>query len=205
VLGFIDAWRRPRDRPSTSGSSRSPAAYYEAHLTLERAARLVRSTPAEVEAALKLATLEEDLDLLGRRMPPMTTWFLLAEATHDGLVAAVKALDEWEQLRPPKDAPVAGRHRGAPPRRGPSTDARVATLDAKVFWAPGGEGTPVRAPQAEGAQVPRGRLEAAPRRTAADTAQTAWAKSLLRELIDGGAVRPTRPTATRSSATPCSR
>jgi hypothetical protein len=192
VLGFVDAWRRPRE-PFDRWIQQVSRGYYEAHLTLERAARLVRSTPAEVEAALKLATLEEDLGLLGTRMPPMTTWFLLAEATHDGLVAAVKALEEWEQQRPPKDPPSRVVIEARLEAEGPSTDARVATLDAKVFSHLAGKARQYEllSPKARKFLVDvskrrRGGQPLTPR-------QTAWATSLLRELIDGGAVRPDSP------------
>ncbi len=192
VLGFVDAWRLPRE-PFDRWVRQVSRGYYESHLSLERAARIVRSTPAEVDAALKLATLEEDLGVLGERMPPLTTWFLLAEATHDGLVAAVKALDEWDQQRPPKAPPSRVVLEARQEAEGPSTDERVATLDSKVFSHLAGKARQydLLSPKArkflvDASKRRRGGQPLTPR-------QTAWAKALLRELIDGGAVRPDSP------------
>jgi hypothetical protein len=192
VLSFMDAWRRPRS-PFAEWVREVARTFYDAHLTLERAARLVRSTPAEVEAALKLATLEEDLDLLDGDAPPKTTWFLLAEATRDGLEAALKALDEWAQLRPPKDAPsrvvVEARHLA----EGPSADERVATVDGKVLGH-----LAAKARQYD-LLKPRERkflVDASKRRRSGQPLspkQTAWAKSLFIQLIEGGAVRGDSP------------
>ena len=192
TLAFVDAWRMPQE-PFSTWVTDAARRFYDAHLTLERAARLVRSTPAEVEAVLKLATLDEDLELLGNSPPPKTTWFLLAEATHEGLVAAIEALAEWMKKRPPKEPPsrvvLEARHIA----EGPSTDERIATLDSKIF------GHLAKKAKQYDVLSPRARkflVDVAKRRRGGQpltARQAAWAKSILGELVDLGVVRPDSP------------
>jgi hypothetical protein len=105
------------------------AAFEQTDMTLEAAAKLVGVNPAELEAVLHLAMMdEEDLDLLGEEVPPKSTWFLLAGATSEGVREAVRA------LRASADRPsfevVEDVLRQV---KGPSEEDRVAALPAEVF------------------------------------------------------------------------
>lgn len=129
VLRFIDTWNRDRD-PFDQWVLDVTLTYTESRLQLEAAARLVRTTPAEIEAVLKLATMEDEtLELLNEQVPPKTTWFTLADATHEGVEAALKAL----RNSGPGDAPSRVVHEALRDIEGPPAEERIAGLEAEVF------------------------------------------------------------------------
>ena len=68
--------------------------HMRSRLTLEGTARISGATPAQIQALLELATLDdEDLALVSEANPSATTWFLFAGADSDAIRAGVQALD----------------------------------------------------------------------------------------------------------------
>lgn len=69
--------------------------YFSHGLGLESSASLVDCQPSELQAAILLATLEEDtLRLIAAYNPPITTWFFLAECPPEHVEAVLKAVVE---------------------------------------------------------------------------------------------------------------
>jgi hypothetical protein len=189
ILAFIDAWNRERD-PFDQWVRGVTLAYMESRLQLEAAGRLVGATPAEVEAVLKLATMEdEDLELLNEQVPPKTTWFTLAEATGEGVRAALLSLREADGSEAPSrvvDAAIAEV-------QGPPAEERIAALDADVF------GHLAKKAKQYDLLNDRSRnflVNIAKRKRSGrppTPRQIAWAHNCINELIEGGALKRPSP------------
>lgn len=67
--------------------------HMQSRLTLEGSARMTGATPAQIQALLELATLEDDdLERVSRLDPPAITWFLFASAETETIQAGLEAL-----------------------------------------------------------------------------------------------------------------
>lgn len=68
----------------------------------EKAAKIVGTNPAEIEAVIRLAILsDEELGLLAKSPPPITTWFLLARMSFDEIKEALVAISNCPPGTPP--------------------------------------------------------------------------------------------------------
>lgn len=189
VLRFIDTWNQDRD-PFDRWVRDVTLTYTESRLQLEAAARLVRTTPAEIEAVLKLATMEDEtLELLSEQVPPKTTWFTLADATHEGVEASLKALRDAG----PGDAPSRIVHDAIRDIQGPPAEERIAALDAEVFGHLAKKAKQYdlltgnsRAFLVNVAKRKRSGRPPTPR-------QIAYAHNLIKDLISGGALKRNSP------------
>lgn len=159
-------------------------AFAQSDMTLEAASTLLGVNPAEFEAVLHLAMMDEaDLRLIGEDVPPKSTWFLLAGATSDGVRAALAALKD-SAGRPAFDVVESTlRH-----VLGPDEADRVAALPGDVFKHLASKAKQYQAltPRARralmdfGTRIKGGR-PLTPR-------QLAWAVDLLEQLSDARVV-----------------
>lgn len=70
-------------------------AFYSAGLDVDTAAAFIKATPAELDALLELSEFEEDvIEEISKANPPKTTWSVLASASEDEIMQALKALEE---------------------------------------------------------------------------------------------------------------
>jgi len=70
-------------------------AYYSAGLDLGTTAAFIKATPAELDALLELSEFDEDIiEKISKANPPKTTWSVLASASEDEIIQALKALEE---------------------------------------------------------------------------------------------------------------
>jgi hypothetical protein len=105
-------------------------AFYLNRLTLEGAAILLDTSPAELQAVLQLATMEEDdLNRLSELPPPKTTWFSFASADSDGVVAGIAALREMDRAASPFRVVNAAVREVS----GPGQSERVGSLSGNTF------------------------------------------------------------------------
>lgn len=177
-MSFSDWVRRFSDALETSG------------LTPEHAAAAMGCSTAEVEAATQLALLgESELMLLAKSPPPSTTWFLLAGMSAEKVSQALAALEK----RPPGTAPslvVRGITGHA------AEDARlvrVAVLPADAFYhlAKKAKQYDVLYDKARKALYDFGKRRRSNK--ALTDKQALWAESMIREMIEKGAIRPDSP------------
>ena len=86
------AWDAPRDRFADWVRGVSEA-FEHTDMTLEAASTAASVGPAQLDAVLHLALMDDDdLDVLSDEVPPKSTWFLLAGATSEGVRAALRAM-----------------------------------------------------------------------------------------------------------------
>src|SRR5688572_19196820 len=91
--GLIECWHS-RSRMRFDNWIRTVAERFnESDLTLERACRLVKANPTELEAVLQLAILDDEyLILLSEVPPPQTTWFKFIKLDGKNIKKALDAL-----------------------------------------------------------------------------------------------------------------
>ena len=105
----------------------------ESGLTLEAAARIVGTNPAEMEAVLQLALLgDEELDALGAEAPPRTTWFMLASlGSAEKIREALELLKTRKAGQPPSSMLI----KFDPSHDEHSRTEKIATLNSDIFKA----------------------------------------------------------------------
>jgi hypothetical protein len=185
---LVEAWAA-KNRPFADWVMGVTNAFEKTDMTLEAASRLVDVNPAELEAVLHLAMMDEDdLSLVGEEVPPKSTWFLLAGATSDGVREALRALKGSD--RRPSFEVVEDALRQV---QGPSEEDLVAALPAEVFKHLASKAKQYNAlsPRARkaladfGSRIKGGR-PLTPR-------QLAWAVDLLEQLADARVVARNSP------------
>jgi hypothetical protein len=130
-LGLLGEVWRQRDN-STLGEwvSEVSSAFFENGLDLIPAAELIEAQPAELYAALSLATLsDENLVLVSKYNPPITTWFFLAECPPDDLAEVLETVDK----RPNGVSASEATSEAVRQRLGPSIADSIAELDSRAF------------------------------------------------------------------------
>ena len=139
-----DAWVAESDTRFDQWLRMVSEAFLASSLELQPAARLLDTTAAELDAALRLATLEDEtLAVLAAGVPPpRTTWYVLAGASLTGVRAGLAA---------PRD--LGGRRTGFGRSRACRPNCRGAQpLGARrrawwtSSWAHGSKGQEVRPP-----------------------------------------------------------
>lgn len=99
---LVQAWISRDQVPFADWVRSVSRAFYLNRLTLEGAAILLDTSPAELQAVLHLATMEEDdLNLLSELPPPKTTWFSFASADSGGVAAGIAALRDMDRAASP--------------------------------------------------------------------------------------------------------
>lgn len=106
--------------------------HMRSRMSLEGTARMTGATPAEIQALLELATLEdEDLELVSGAHPPATTWFLFAGADSEAIRAGLDALASDEQGTP--ESALVGVYKAMRAAAGPTTDERIAAVSGSTL------------------------------------------------------------------------
>jgi hypothetical protein len=186
-----DAWGAEANTPFDVWVRMVSEAFLASSLDLQPAARLLDTTAAELDAALRLATLEDETltVLAAGTAPPRTTWYALAGASLTGIRAGLAAL---ETLSLDEPASIAVEH-AVRTVEGPSPLERVAALGGPVF------GHMARKAKRYNLLRPQSRkflVDIAIRRGGGKTLtekQAAYALNVLTDLVDGGAVRSPSP------------
>jgi hypothetical protein len=159
--------------------------YFRSGIGIKLASQILGVQPAELQAALNLATLEEEeLALLATLNPPKTTWFTLAAASPEEIRQALEALKTAQQGQSPfslVEAAIREIH-------GPSSMEKIAGLSAEAFGHAAKKATVykllnekhIKALKSWQTRVRTGRPLTPPQMT--------YAEGLLRELFEQGAI-----------------
>jgi len=159
--------------------------YFRSGIGIKIASQILGVQPAELQAALNLATLdEEELALLATLNPPKTTWFTLAAASPEEIRQALEALKTAQQGQSPfslVEAAIREIH-------GPSSMEKIAGLSAEAFGHAAKKATVykllnekhIKALKSWQTRVRTGRPLTPPQMT--------YAEGLLRELFEQGAI-----------------
>jgi len=127
---LVEVWGQRENRPLGEWVSEVSSAFFENGLDLVPAAELIEAQPAELYAALSLATLSDDnLDLVSKYNPPITTWFFLAECPPDELAEVLEIVDQ----RPKGVSASQATSEAVRQKLGPSIADSIAELDSRVF------------------------------------------------------------------------
>ncbi len=159
-------------------------------LSLEAAAQDVSTNPAELEAVLRLALLDdEELEAIGSSPPPPTTWFLLASMDAAGIREALTAL----QGRRPGQSPSSVLRRFDPDEALGARVEKVSMLEADVFYALAAKAKRYGLLNDNGRKAlfdfGRRRKSGKP----LSEKQANWADGMITDLISGGAIQRNSP------------
>lgn len=187
---FVEIWQSRKDLALDDWIVQVSESYFSHGLGLESSASIAGCQPAELQAAILIATLEEDvLKTIAQYDPPITTWFFLVECPTEHIETVLKAIaDEGSEL---PTAEVANRK--IRELLGPDSLEAISALDSRVFAHLHEKAMQYdvlseksrRALKNFGARVKSGRT--------LTIAQMAYAKDLLTQLADLGLVRRNSP------------
>jgi hypothetical protein len=159
--------------------------YFRSGIGIRMASKILGIQPAEIQAALNLATLEEEeLELLATLNPPKTTWFTLAAASPEEIRQALEALKTAHVGQSPFSLVEAAIKE----IQGPSAMEKIAGLSAEAFGHAAKKATVykllndkhIKALKSWQSRVRTGRPLTPP--------QMSYAEGLLRELVEQGAI-----------------
>ena len=180
------AWQGREKTPFQRWVRTISSLFEESGWQLEAASREVGTNPAEFEAVLRLAMLDDDaLKLFGSQPPPPTTWFLLASMDAAGIREALAAL----KAREPGQSPSSVLKRFDQGELLTTRVDRVAALEADVFYSLSAKAKRYgllndnsrKAIFDFGRRRKSGKL--------LSEKQAIWADALIVELISGGAIK----------------
>jgi hypothetical protein len=160
--------------------------HMRSRMTLEGTARMTGATPAQIQAILELATLDDDdLDFVSQANPPATTWFLFAKAESDAIRAGLAVLTE---SRHEHDALLVRVYNAMKAVSGPTQDERIAVISGETIahLAKKAKEYDVISKKSRGFLVSL----AIRKRTGKPLTekQIPWLKSILLELVERGVV-----------------
>jgi hypothetical protein len=159
--------------------------FYKNGLNLKIASNFLGVQPAELQAVLKLAELEdEDLQLLADLKPPNTTWFSLASASTDGLKEAIRALKSEQTEK----SPFIIVNEAIRIVEGPSKYERIASLRSEVFEHAAKKAKTYGLLTERDIKALKGWKTRIKTGKTLTPAQMSYADGLLRSLVDGGAI-----------------
>lgn len=185
------AWNSPRV-PLFAWVRNVEGAYNESGLDVLDAAESIGATAAELEAVIRLSLLDDPtLGLISNQNPPMTTWLLLSELASDDIPKVLEALGSVEEAQ----SDYQRMEKAVREVTGRAAESAVQTLDPALFDFAS------RKAQAYSVWPPdrkhyRALRNFASRRRSGrplTSRQTAYAKGLLVEIIDSGAIRVPSP------------
>lgn len=108
--------------------------HMRSRMTLEGTARISGATPAQIQALLELATLDDDdLDLVSSANPPATTWLLFAQAEPGEIRAGVEAIQHLSDDDASDTPAVLAVYRAMRLIAGPTKNDRLASLSGLTF------------------------------------------------------------------------
>ena len=182
---LVSAWNEFDSIPFNEWVVEVSDNYFRSGLTLKMAANFLGTQPAELQAVINLAALEEEnLSLLAELKPPNTTWFSLAAASTDGLRAAIRALADAKVVHSPFLL-VDGAIRAV---EGPSVFERIAGLRSEVFGHAVKKALTYSLLNEKGIKALKGWQTRVRSGKTLTPAQMAYADGLLRELVEAGAI-----------------
>ena len=182
---LVTSWNNFDSKPFNEWVIEVAENFFLSGLTLKMAANFLSTQPAELQAVINLAALEEDnLALLAQLKPPNTTWFSLASASTDGLKAAIRALAEAREVQSPFLL-VDGAIRSV---EGPNIYERIAGLRSEVFGHAAKKAQTYSVLNEKGIKALKGWQTRVRSGKTLTPAQMAYADGLLRELVESGAV-----------------
>jgi hypothetical protein len=124
------AWNSP-DLTLAERAQVVSSLHMRSRMTLEGTARMTDATPAQIQALLELATLDDDdLERVSQVNPPATTWFLFADAESDAIQAGLTSLAVSSEEQ---DALVVRVYDAMKAVTGPTQDERIAAISGKTF------------------------------------------------------------------------
>lgn len=182
---LINAWRNNEDLPFDQWLTNISSAFAATGMTLKIGAVALDVQPAELQAALNLASIdEEDLALLAGANPPPTTWFSLASASTDAIKAALEA------LKGPggKHAPYSVVEAAIRNISGPSVLEKVGALPSETFGYAAKKAEAFQLLTEKSRNALKGFQRTKRSSGSLSLAQVAFAKDLLQQLVDGGAI-----------------
>lgn len=187
---FAQAWDSAMS-PFNQWLSRVSEAYHRSRMNLEQAALLVGAREAEVWAALRLASMnEEALALLDQAPLPRTTWLHLPDCNAEAVKVALKVLEG----RPTRGKPAASVVREAlDDYYGPATEVSVSNLPSKTIGHmaekqeqyDGGDGWTIKFLKSISRQKRTGKV--------LSLAQGVKLKEVLKKMADSGYIRRDSP------------
>lgn len=165
-------------------------AYFNCDLSLVAAAELLGAQPAELQAALVLASMDEDdLEVVSRFNPPITTWFFIAECPRNNLVALMEGINTVSG-----DQSTAERAqalvRGF---MGPSLSESIATLDSTIYTHLAKKAEQYKALNDKHRQALKGFGARIKRGQSLSPKQIAYAEGLLQQLVELGVISRKTP------------
>jgi hypothetical protein len=182
---LVNAWNNFDSKPFNEWIIDVSDNYFLSGLTLKMAASFLDTQPAELQAVINLAGLEEEnLALLAQLKPPNTTWFSLASASTEGLKAAIRVLAEAREVHSPFLL-VDGAIRSV---EGPNIYERIASLRSEVFGHAAKKAQAYSLLNEKGIKALKGWQTRIRSGKTLTPAQMAYADGLLRELVDSGAI-----------------
>ena len=182
---LVSAWNNTDDATFDVWIQSVSNAYFESGVGLKFASALLEVRPAELQAALNLATLSEtDLSAISQVKLPKTTWFSFASASSEAISSAVEALNSSKG----SDSPFFVVERAIREVRGPTSLERVMTLSSTCFThaAKKAKSYGLLSDKSQGALRNFGASVSSGRQLTLK--QAAFAKDLLRQLANGGAI-----------------
>jgi len=182
---LVTSWNQFDSTPFNEWVSDVSDNFFRSGLTLKMAANFLNTQPAELQAVINLAALEEEnLALLAQLKPPNTTWFLLASASTEGLKAAIRALADARQAHSPFLL-VDGAIRAV---EGPNTFERIAGLRSEIFGHAARKAQAYSLLNEKGIKALKGWQKRVRSGKSLTPPQMTYADGLLRDLVEAGAV-----------------
>jgi hypothetical protein len=182
---LISAWTNVDKLPFDQWLINLSNAFASAGMTLKIGAVVLDVRPAELQAALNLASLdEESLILLAGQNPPPTTWFSLASASTGAIKAALLALSTPEAKNSPSSVVEAAIRNIS----GPSVAEKVGSLPSEVFGHAAKKAEAFQLLTEKSRNALKGFQRTKRTSGSLSPAQVAFAKDLLQQLVDGGAI-----------------
>ncbi len=182
---LINAWQNVEELSFDQWLTNISSAFASAGMTLKIGAVALDVRPAELQAALNLASLdEESLLLLAGQNPPPTTWFSLASASTGAIKAALEALNSPEAKHSPSSVVEAAIRNIT----GPSVLEKVGALPSEVFGHAAKKAEAFQLLTEKSRKALKGFERTKRSAGSLSGAQIAFAKDLLQQLAKGGAV-----------------
>lgn len=187
---FQEAWNQREELELGEWVSEVSQAFFNTSIELAPAAEFVGAQPAELHAALTLATLsDENLILVSNVNPPITTWHFLADAPEDAVSDVLEAIS----TRPEGIAAGLAASEAVSRLLGPSKSDLIASLGSTAFSHLANKATQHNALNETHRKALRGWGSQLRRGKSLTPKQVAYAYGLLEQLADQGVISANSP------------
>lgn len=182
---LLDAWGSFEKKSFDNWIIDVSECYFRSGIGIKIASQLLSIQPAELQAALNLASLDEDeLALLATLNPPKTTWFTLAASSPDEIRLALDALKSAKEGASPFSV-VAKAIREI---KGPTSMERIASLSSEAFGHAARKAAAFNLLNDKHIKALKGWESRVRTGHALTPPQISYAEGLLRELAEQGAI-----------------